>query len=331
MGGEEAIKTSIQEEIDTFKELFFHELESWFSTDIACCDECYDEFLSLWPYAYSADDAAFQCSSIDLDSFYSGSILQDIYTKEKYDELIQHLHCPRCWAQLKANIWPYDFPFVGAEDTEKAINEIGDFAEHTPFLLLTHDFSKKVYETICALGFKLRPITFPQSLYRARLKDPKVTESLQCFDMPPKDKVQEGRYNHAGNPVLYLSSDADTCYEEKGERPCIISEIQINKPLKILDLMDPFNAHRDYSDALASLVYSALMSAKVSNEGWYKPQYVFSRFVSDCARKAGIQVIKYPSTRLIKTSYNLVIVDAEFSLKKHGNVVRYIHMDEETK
>lgn len=322
---------STQEDIDMFQELFFHEVESWFTADIVCCDECCDEFLSLWPHADLADDAAFQRSSIDLDSFYSGSMLQDVYTKDQFNELVKHIHCPRCWAQLKGNIWPYTFPFVVASDTEKAIQEIGSLAEQTPFLLLTHEFSKKVYETVCALGSTLQPMSLSQSLYRARLKDPTVTESPYYFDMPPRDIVQEGRYNHTGSPVLYLSSDPDTCYEEKGRQACIIAEIQINKPLKILDLIDPFNAHRQFGDILASLVYSALMSAKAPDKGWHKPQYVFSRFVSDCARGAGIQAIKYPSTRITKTNFNLVIVNAEFSLKKCGKVVRYIHMDEETK
>ena len=318
---------SAQEEIDIFQELFFHEIESWFSADIACCDECCDEFLSLWPHADLADDAAFQRSAIDLDLFYSGSILQDMYTKEKFDELVKHLHCPRCWAHLKGVIWPYNFPFVGAGDTEKAILEIADLAKQAPFLLLTHDFSKKVYEMVCALGSTLQPMFFSQPLYRARLEGPTVTESLDCFNMPPRDIVQEGRYNHAGSPVLYLSSDPNTCYEEKGRQACIIAEIQINKTLKILDLINPFNAHEQFGDVLASLVYSALMSAKASDKGWHKPQYIFSRFVSDCARKAGIQAIKYPSTRITKTNYNLVIVDIKFSLEKDSNITRYIHRD----
>ena len=41
--------------IDCFCEIFYHELESWFTADIACCDDCYDDFLSKWPAVYSRD------------------------------------------------------------------------------------------------------------------------------------------------------------------------------------------------------------------------------------------------------------------------------------
>lgn len=48
---------SVIEEEDQycFDELFYRDLESWFSSDIACCDNCYDDFLENWPHAYAAD------------------------------------------------------------------------------------------------------------------------------------------------------------------------------------------------------------------------------------------------------------------------------------
>lgn len=96
------------EDREWFPEAFFNDVELWFTADIACCDPCYADLLALWPHAYSADDAAFQCSSIDLDSFYEGSRLQDLYTKEDFDEFVKDLTCPRCGGQLGPNISPYN-------------------------------------------------------------------------------------------------------------------------------------------------------------------------------------------------------------------------------
>ena len=47
-------------QVEIFEEYFEHAIESGFSADIACCDACYDEFLSLWPHVYSANDSEFQ-------------------------------------------------------------------------------------------------------------------------------------------------------------------------------------------------------------------------------------------------------------------------------
>mgnify|MGYP000247562826 CR=1 FL=1 len=42
---------------------------------------------------------------------------------------------------------------------------------------------------------------------------------------------------------------------------------------------------------------SALLIAPRTGEGWVKRQYLFSRFVADCARSAGFDAIRYGSTK----------------------------------
>lgn len=68
---EDIIKLSDTEIIDYFCDMFYHELESWFSADIACCDECDDNFISKWP-AVNFINYDFQKNSIDIKCFYSG-------------------------------------------------------------------------------------------------------------------------------------------------------------------------------------------------------------------------------------------------------------------
>lgn len=315
---------NVDEHIELFLESFSDAIESWFSCDIACCDRCYDEFLAIWPHAYEADDAEFQRSLIDLDMFYEGSRLAKFYSKEEFDQFKQYIRCPRCGKQLGPYMWPYDFPFDIDYSIEQDIKEIAQLAKSTPFLLLTHEYSRRVYEIVNTVASTLKPTTFNEPLYRAR-KSPVECER-SSFDRPPRHLVKEGRYNHAGNAVLYLASDTETCFEEIQRKPCIVAEIEIKCSLTVLDLLNPSDSHNKYSDDLHSLTYSALMSAKQSDDGWHKPAFVFSRFVGDCVRASGIQAIRYPSTRITKQNFNLAIVDPEVTFDTHAEVTQFINM-----
>jgi hypothetical protein len=147
---------------------------------------------------------------------------------------------------------------------------------------------------------------------------------LSDFNFPPKEVVKEGRYNHAGIPVLYLASDAKTCYYEMREIPCTIVELEIHKRLKILDFVEFDESTDDRTDTLKALVYSALISSKQDDEGWHKPKYIFSRFVADCAKYVGFDGIKYPSTRELRDNYNLVILNSSLSLLKNCEIKKFI-------
>jgi hypothetical protein len=160
---------STDEKQSLFPEAFSAEVDSWFSADIACCDHCLGDFVNFWPHAYEADDASFQRSAIDLETFYEGSRLADLYTKEEFDTFILDLDCPRCGEQLGSNIWPYSFPFDLDDNVEQYVHEIGQLAQQTPFLLLNHEFATKTYETVTSVALSLAPLRFSEPLYRARL------------------------------------------------------------------------------------------------------------------------------------------------------------------
>ncbi|QZA76380.1 RES family NAD+ phosphorylase [Deefgea tanakiae] len=293
-----------------FEELFYRDVESWMSADIACCDHCYDDFLASWPLAYGAEDAKFQCNSIDMDSFYSGSRLQDCYTKDEFDYFIKKIECPRCGSPLKYNIWCYELPFMVDPEFEQHAVELDRVRKETPFLLLTNPFAQKVHTAICELGSTYTPEIVLAPLFRARAIDPKVkTEWLATeFSYPPKEYVGEGRYNHAGLPALYLASDAQTCFYELRNVDCMIAKLTITQPLKILDLTREYGRDEEEHESLFStLAYSAFMSARQDETGWHKPMYVFTRFVRDCALQAGFDAIKYHSTRS-NSSFNIVLL-----------------------
>ncbi|CAI1515305.1 RES domain [Serratia fonticola] len=307
-----------------FEELFFRDLESWFSSDIACCDNCYDDFLKVWPHAYSANDNAFQCSSIGLDAFYSGSRLSDYYTEDEFFKYLKTIECPRCGSAFEYNIWAYELPFNVVNSFELKIKEIETLAQSTPFLLLKNSFANDVMDALFNLSTEVEPKFINYSLYRARVASQLKNLSASEFDFAPAQYVSEGRYNHAGHPVLYLGSNPETCYQEVRELPCYIAEIKITKNFKILDLTNTFDQDNDYSDLLSTLVYSALLSAKQTGNGQHKPEYIFSRFVSDCAKFAGFDAIKYPSTRLSKDNFNIVILNKKLSISNGSELVKII-------
>jgi hypothetical protein len=77
---------------------------------------------------------------------------------------------------------------------------------------------------------------------------------------------------------------------------------------------------------LSALVYSSLISAPRNTEGWNQSQYVFSRFVADCAKAVGLDAVKYPTTRA-SSGHNLVIFDESYRLPTEWQVKAIVSYD----
>lgn len=308
---------SNEDELAFFESLFYGDIEKGWNTDKFYCDHCYDEFLEEWPFAYSAEQAKFQCAGIDLDTFYSGSRLYLYFSIEDFRRLIVQLYCSNCRAVLGGNIWPYHLPFNIPDGFESGVEEIFQIAMKAPFLLLTHPLSKKVLELVSHLAGTVSVNVIAQRLYRARAMDSKITRTVSTFDFPPPQYVRDGRYNHAGGSVLYVASSEQTCISEMRDTNCLVMGFQYDRPLRVLDLVDLDSYVGDDQDLLAALCYSALVSAPKDGSNWDKPAYIFTRFLADCATYAGFDAIKYSSTRLGVQSgtFNMVILNRSMSLE----------------
>ena len=293
---------------DYIELLFLKDLESWFSADIACCDSCYDEFLEEWPHVYEGNDCEFQKSGIDLDTFYSGSRLQDYVSLADFRSFIKETECPNCGAILKHNIWPYHLPVDISHEQKNMMEEVGKIAENTPFLVLKHDFANKVLESICEIFMTTLFLPTGQIFVRGR-EFSKLKYSNSDFFEPPRSVTKNGRYNHAGGPVLYLADSSLTCFKEirSPHKGVFVADIQINQKMKILDLNEQLDMDENI---LTPLIWSSLLSSKSEGDGFFKPHYNFSRFVADCAKYAGFDGIKYPSVRATKGS-NVVLLNPE--------------------
>lgn len=292
------------ERLDLLIEFIETDVEAWVNSSIACCDLCYDDFVSKWPLAYHRK-AKLQINSIDCETFYSGSRhVQDEFEEPEFLRLWAFVACPRCGERMGSNIFPFEFPFSEARFFEEAFLELGELAHNTPFLVLTSSVARDIFEEVKKTCSKLSAGTPYSQLYRGRcIENP----TFDDFNAPPASVVREGRYNHAGRPVLYLASDEKTCWEECG-RPrsgFSILEFSAQAPLLLLNFSD----FDELSNLLSALIYSSLMSSPTDSDGWNRPQYVLTRFVADCARASGIDGIVYPSCRN-SNGDNVVLLDA---------------------
>lgn len=302
---------TLQDKLDFFHLVFAEEFDSIFSADIKCCENCVDEFIKYWPGVYN-NDIDFQTYSVPISSLFSMMRFSDFITEEEFNQFSSDLVCSRCNHKLNGVIYPYNMPFNVPNGFEQLIEEIAKIAYETPFLLLSHPFALNVFQEISNISLTTGPKILSNTLYRARIFDGETDYSTIDFLAPPKEKVAEERYNHAGKQVLYLSEEPETCFHElrSPKKGVMIANIKLRESIKILNL----SVQSHESNIVNLIRWSSLMSSPSEGERWHKPHYVFTRFVADCAKIAGFHAIRYPSVR-IEDGVNLVIISYEEYIK----------------
>ena len=290
------------DEVEIFNHILSDELDSRFASSICCCDYCYDRFKLRWPDV-PFRRMEFQRNSMESRWAVEASRLPDIYSAAELSTLKHLVRCPECLAYGAQNIWLYEHRFSNVDAIEQDIDEILQIAHETPFLLLTHPFAVSVLEEIRRQATLVTPTTIRTPLYRARFSAAVASlkqnpDALATFGAAPARVVGEGRFNHAGVPMIYISDSAETAAAEMGEpgNLCHIAELQLLKAIKILDLFAIDDDNPGF-DILGAAAASALLAAPRTGEGWVKRQYVFSRFVADCAHSAGFDAICYGSIK----------------------------------
>lgn len=82
------------------------DVETWVGSSIACCDLCYDDFISKWPLAYHRK-SKLQINSIDPEAFYDGSKhLWQEFEEPDFLRLWALIACPRCGEPMGGNHFP---------------------------------------------------------------------------------------------------------------------------------------------------------------------------------------------------------------------------------
>jgi hypothetical protein len=280
------------------------DIDSWYGSSLACCDACFDEYVAKWPLAYTKKDGL-QYTAIPADAFYSGSRrVQSVVTKQQFEKLLPHIACPNCGRPLGPNLFSFELPF-DPRDFEEDLVALGALAKNTPFLVLTNRFAQQIRAEIFRLSSDVKSIHPEGQFFRGRVIGLSAAHRKD-FGPPPPSETKEGRYNHAGRPALYLANNQTTCWEEcrRPHRDFSVASFEFKRPIKILDLSEP----EEMTEVIAALMYSNLTAAPSDGNGWNRPEYVLTRFVGDCARMAGVDAIRYLSTR-IGSGVNLVFLD----------------------
>ena len=280
-----------------FEDDFMAELDSWFTADIKCCNECYDDFIQNWPLAI---DRLPDSYSIDTKTFYDGSRLKDLYTEKEYVENLQNVKCPRCGTGISGVFWVFEFNFDNFDEIEFDFLLLKQDIKETPFIVLKNELASQTFELIEKISKKIKPIDLNISLYRGRVLD-KTPINKSDLLPPPSNFTNEGRYNHLGIPVLYAANKEVTCFNElrKPNQNLHLAEFKIQKQLKLLDLtsaeeFDDF----DEQNLLKAIILSSVASAKAEDGSKYKPEYYFTRFISDCCKYLKLDGIIYPSVHI---------------------------------
>jgi hypothetical protein len=302
-----------------FNDAFSDELDSAFSSSIGCCDHCYDDFKAHWPDVTFRRDGA-DLLSMPTDLAVDQSRLSGTWSAAEYATLRRLVQCPRCLGFDAAMIYLFEHRFADAEAMEQDIVELSDLGRATPFLLLEHPFAQRVLAEIRlhATHVDAEFLNFP--FYRARLAADVANlnqdaDALETYGPAPASVTGEGRFNHAAAPMLYLANDENIAAAElnaAGE-DCLVAQLRILIPLKVLDLIGA-NGEPVDEELFNALANSALLAAPRADVGWIKRQYVFSRFVADCARSAGFDAIRYGSTKLhTGVNYAVLVPPADLS------------------
>jgi RES domain len=306
-------------EVETFNDVLSDEVDSDYASSICCCDFCYDDFKGHWPdVAFRQMD--FQQQSMEAAWYLDHSRMATLYTPAEMSTLRHFVRCPRCFNTASCNLWIYEHRFSDSEDIERNIDHLLTLGRTTPFLLLEHPFAQDVLNEIRRRALNMKSAALPDAVYRARiarqvLEATQLPDAIETYGAPPAPKVVEGRFNHAGTPMLYLASSDDTAAAELGTpgTECFVGALRLIREVKVLDLLN-IEEGEDGWDLLQALAQSALLSAPHSGEGWVRREYIFSRFVADCARSAGFDAIRYGSTKHPGGS-NLVIIDPAENLR----------------
>jgi hypothetical protein len=289
-------------EAATFNDVLSDEVDSDYASSICCCDFCYDDFKAHWPDV-AFREMEFQKQSIEAGWYLENSRMTSLYTPAEMSTLRHFVRCPRCFNTGASNLWVYEHRFSDAEQIERNIDHLLTVSRTTPFLLLEHPFAQDVLNEIMRQALNVKSAALPDIVYRARIAK-QVSEAalapdaIETYGAPPAPKVTEGRFNHAGAPMLYLASSGETAAAELGApgTECFVGALRLLQEVKILDLLN-VEEEEDGWELLQALARSALLSAPHSGEGWLRREYIFSRFVADCARAAGFDAIRYGSTK----------------------------------
>lgn len=263
-------------------------------------------------------------------SCYFEELLDEIGFSEIQKQIIyDNAKCPNCGYDLDSDTEVTINEYYHEEKRfEQYINKvtveikpkIQEFYEYLikyPFLGYKHKIGKEISSGLN----KLNIVTLEEkTYYRARQPDGAKVFTKKCM-LPPNPEtipISEGRFNHYGQSHWYLGDSINLCGAECSHLKSSalwFQEVKIVKAEKILDLSEkyisPFyepDKPYDLPLIVAALLLSGFLTKPQKVKGYWKPEYILTRFIADLCKEKDINGILYPSS-LYKNGKNLVIFD----------------------
>lgn len=256
-------------------------------------------------------------------------------------EVLQGLSCPNCGAPISRGDAVGVKTQAESEDErqwvqwhkqfDKSFKEFSEHLEKFPYLGMKHRVGKKIFKTITSA----QTIAIKEETW-CRARKPDGALNFSATDMvPPLKPLSEGRFNHYGQRVFYLAEGeytaASEALDEDSESIAWIQSFKIKDILKVLNLES--YEYQSGAPYLTTGLSSKISAQKADLKSPWKPQYFIPRFIADCARKHGLNGIKFRSSKTSK--YNLVLFSWQdksivpvgslriYELKRSGNRENY--------
>ena len=251
-------------------------------------------------------------------------LLREMKVPERmWDAIAAHLRCPNCGRE---GFHRYDD--VGLPSSEerlfqrllrKALREHGpeieafdEYLTKFPLLGMKHAFGRKIQRLIESDRIRRSNVSGIHFRVR-RMKDGKVYGPGD-LGAPQLGIPGDGRYNHAGQPALYLGRTRETALLETLDDPAGSAEMvwlqqfELDEIPGVLDLTGSWWGLSPMTDpALVAILATGVLDRVADRATKWKPEHFIPRFVGDCAREAGYAGIEYASTR--GGYLNLVLFD----------------------
>lgn len=286
---------------------------------LSCCENEINE-ISEDSYSYIRWNERKVCFQALLD------ILE--IPRKYHAQITKEIRCPECGGKIDLESFvSVNLGYQAERDRQKLEAKINKevhgkivsfikFLQKYPMLGLQNQTGREIEEAIKNTNQKKID---NEIWYRAR--KPEKDNPLKIFtqnDMgkPPVDKTPEGRFNHYGQPTLYLGCSDYVCAKEINggnfQVICWIQKVQ-TKNANILDLTDYSTIQKlgNYPLLLAGLLISGTLEEHNENhKDYYKPEYAITRFIADLCRFNNVDGIKYRSAvrnENDKDSFNLVL------------------------
>ncbi len=263
-----------------------------------------------------------------------GEVLADNKVPDKYiDEVASHMSCNGCGCEdfdRYSTIGLIDLIDKEVQDKiekankkyKKHIEKLLEYINSYPSLALNNPVAKAIHKEIS--NSKVPECTIENvTVYRCRMPEGNKTFSFKEIHAPEVGISNAGRYNHFGQSVLYVSSYPETAVtevsgESKGDIKIWMQKYTIKKIGKILDLTSDWEGFLKLSTIFTAIINNRILEqTSPGNTSTWKPEYLFTIFISDCAKSCGYNGIKYPAIKGVGENYvffdplNKEIVPAE--------------------